>query len=70
MEPELPARPGDVLKTEYLERLGLSADELADAIGMPPGRMNEILVGRRAIREHELTASGSTQSKPMMWSRW
>jgi addiction module HigA family antidote len=49
MEPELPARPGDVLKTEYLERLGLSADELADAIGMPPGRMNEILVGRRAI---------------------
>ncbi len=49
MESQSPAHPGDVLKIEYLDRLGLSSDELAFSVGIPPERMHEILVGRRAI---------------------
>jgi antitoxin HigA-1 len=47
--PVLPAHPGEVLKNDYLERLGIAADDLASEIGIPPGRMKEILIGRRAV---------------------
>jgi len=47
--PVLPAHPGEVLKTEYLERLGISPGDLASEIGIPDSRMQEIIVGRRAV---------------------
>jgi addiction module HigA family antidote len=47
--PVLPAHPGEVLKSDYLERLGISPDELASEIGIPDSRINEILIGRRAV---------------------
>jgi len=49
MSDQKTAHPGDVLKSEYLERRGIPANELAESIGMPPERMKEILAGRRAI---------------------
>jgi addiction module HigA family antidote len=49
MAETIPAHPGDVLKTDYLERLGVSADELAESIDVPPERIREIVRGRRAI---------------------
>lgn len=44
-----PVAPGVVLRDEFMEPLGLSQNGLARAIGAPPNRINEILLGKRAI---------------------
>lgn len=41
--------PGEVLKSEFLEPMGLSAYALAKAIGVPRSRINEIARGRKDI---------------------
>lgn len=46
----LPAvHPGDILREDFLEPLGLSVYELAGALHVPRSRMNDIVRGRRAI---------------------
>ena len=44
-----PIHPGEVLKYEFMEPLGLSANALAKAVGVTPARINEIVRGRRGI---------------------
>jgi antitoxin HigA-1 len=41
--------PGEVLLQEFIEPMGLSQSGLARAIGVPPRRINEIVLGKRAI---------------------
>ncbi len=41
--------PGEVLMAEFLEPLGLSQNALARAAGVPPRRINEIVLGKRGI---------------------
>ncbi len=41
--------PGDVLFHEFLEPMGLSQSALARAIRVPPRRINEIVLGKRAV---------------------
>ncbi|WP_040618669.1 HigA family addiction module antitoxin [Rhodovulum sp. PH10] len=41
--------PGEILLKEFLEPMGLSQTALARAIGVPPRRINEIVLGRRAV---------------------
>ena len=41
--------PGEYLKTEFLDELGLSSYVLARATHMPNSRLSEIINGRRAI---------------------
>ena len=41
--------PGKVLKEEYLQPLGLSVYELANALKVPRSRANDIVLGRRAV---------------------
>lgn len=41
--------PGEILREEYLTPLGLSARALAQAIGVPPNRMSELVAQRRGI---------------------
>jgi addiction module HigA family antidote len=41
--------PGQILMTEFLEPLGISQNALARAIRVPPRRINEIVLGRRAV---------------------
>src|SRR5437773_9912120 len=41
--------PGDILIDEFLKPMRLSQTALARAIGVPPRRINEILLGKRAI---------------------
>jgi addiction module HigA family antidote len=41
--------PGDILLEEFLKPLGLSQTALARALGVPPRRINEIVLGKRAI---------------------
>lgn len=44
-----PIHPGEVLMEEFLAPLGLSQNQLANDIGVPPRRINEIIHGKRRI---------------------
>jgi antitoxin HigA-1 len=41
--------PGDILMEEFLKPMTLSQTALAKAIKVPPRRINEIVLGKRAI---------------------
>jgi addiction module HigA family antidote len=41
--------PGEILAEEFMKPMGLSQNALARAIGVPPRRINEIVLGKRAI---------------------
>jgi len=50
MAREVPlATPGEILAEEWLKPLGISQYALAKAIGVPPRRINEIVLGKRGI---------------------
>ncbi|HSZ59665.1 MAG TPA: HigA family addiction module antitoxin [Tepidisphaeraceae bacterium] len=44
-----PIPPGEILLEEFLKPTGLSQNELARAIDVPPGRINDIVRGKRGI---------------------
>lgn len=41
--------PGEILLEEFLVPMGVSQNALARAIGVPPRRINEIVLGKRGI---------------------
>jgi len=41
--------PGEVLLEEFLAPLGISQNALARAAGVPPRRINEIVLGKRGV---------------------
>ena len=41
--------PGEILMEDFLKPMGLSQTALANAIKVPPRRINEIVLGKRAI---------------------
>jgi len=41
--------PGEVLLEEFLVPMGISQNALARAAGVPPRRINEIVLGKRGI---------------------
>jgi antitoxin HigA-1 len=41
--------PGEILMEEFLKPMSLSQTALANAVHVPPRRINEIVLGRRAI---------------------
>lgn len=44
-----PVHPGEVLREDYLEPLGMSAHALALALAVPATRIHEIVKERRAV---------------------
>lgn len=44
-----PVHPGEVLMYEFLEPLNMSQNQLANDLGVPPRRINEIVHGKRGI---------------------
>ena len=44
-----PITPGELLKEEFLEPMGISQYRLAKEIGVPAGRIGQIVAGKRAI---------------------
>ena len=44
-----PITPGEILRTEFLEPLGISQSRLAEATGLPRRTMSEIAQGKRKI---------------------
>src|SRR5688572_18794078 len=53
-----PIPPGAVLLEEFMRPLGLSQNELARRLGIPPGRVNDLVHGRRAITPDTACAPG------------
>ena len=50
MAEKLPnVHPGEVLLEEFLKPMGISQNRLAREITVPPRRVNEIVLGKRAI---------------------
>jgi addiction module HigA family antidote len=41
--------PGEILLEDFLKPMGLSQTALANAIAVPPRRINEIVLGKRAV---------------------
>ena len=39
--------PGEVLAEEFMKPMGITQNALARAIGVPPRRINEIVLGKR-----------------------
>ena len=74
-----PVHPGNVLRHDFLEPLGLSAHALALALRVAPNRVTTILAGERAVTAETAPlaspghfglpapASGSICKKPMSW---
>ena len=41
--------PGEILLEEFLRPMAISQNQLARDIGVPPRRINEIVLGKRAV---------------------
>ena len=44
-----PIHPGEILYEDFMKPLGVSINELAREIAVPPNRISEIVGGKRAI---------------------
>ena len=44
-----PIHPGEILREDFLAPLGMSQYRLAKAIGVPLARVNDIVLGKRAV---------------------
>lgn len=49
MAKRITTHPGEVLREEYMEPLGLSANRLGQLIGVPHNRISEIIKQRRSV---------------------
>lgn len=63
-----PVHPGEVLLEEFLKPFGLSQNPLALKIGVPPRRINEIVLGKRRIAaETALRLARYFDTTPQFW---
>lgn len=63
-----PVHPGEVLLEEFLKPLGLSQNRLGRSIGVPPRRINEIVLGKRRITaETALRLARYFGTSPQFW---
>jgi len=44
-----PIHPGEILREEFMKAMGISINRLARDIAVPPGRISEIVNGKRSI---------------------
>jgi len=44
-----PVHPGEILLEEFMKPMGLSQNRLATDVGVPPRRINEIVLGKRRL---------------------
>lgn len=63
-----PIHPGEVLRMEFLEPLGMSVYALAAALHLPRPRLNDIALGRRAISaDTALRLARYFGTSPQIW---
>ncbi|MDO9112055.1 MAG: HigA family addiction module antitoxin [Desulfatirhabdiaceae bacterium] len=44
-----PINPGEILREDFLEPMGISINQLSRDLSVPPNRISEIVNGKRAI---------------------
>ncbi len=60
--------PGTILLREYLEPMGLTQKQLADHLGIPVQRVNEIVKGKRGISpDTAWLLSEAFNTSPQFW---
>ena len=63
-----PIHPGEILQCEFIEPLGLNQNKLAQAIHVPPRRINEIVHRKRSITaDTALRLSRYFNNTPQFW---
>ena len=63
-----PVHPGEILLKEFLEPLGLSQNRLAIALHVPARRINEIVLGKRAVTaDTALRLARYFKMSPQFW---
>jgi len=63
-----PVHPSEVLSEEFLKPLGLSQNRLALDIGVPPRRINEIVLEKRRITaDTALRLARYFNTSPQFW---
>jgi addiction module HigA family antidote len=62
--------PGEILLEEFLKPMGLSQTALARAVGVAPRRINEIVLGKRAISaDTAVRLARYFDNEPLDWMR-
>ncbi len=63
-----PVHPGEVLLKEFLKPMRLSQNRLAREIGVPPRRINEIVLGKRSLSaDTVLRVARFFNTSPQFW---
>lgn len=63
-----PVHPGEVLFEDYLKPMGLSQNQLAKPMRVPPNRIGEIIRGKRSVTaETALRLARAIGTSPDFW---
>ena len=63
-----PIHPGEILAEDILSELGMNANQVGEALGVPANRISEILRGRRGITADTALRLGRwLGSSPRFW---
>jgi len=63
-----PIHPGEILREEFLKPMGISINRLAREIMVPPGRISEIVNGKRGITaDTALRLARAFGTSPDVW---
>src|SRR5262249_15538194 len=63
-----PIHPGEILREEYLKPLDMSANVLAQALGVPTNRISLIMAEKRAVTaDTALRLSRALGTSPEFW---
>lgn len=64
----VPTHPGEILAEEFLKPLGLSQVALAEHLGVPVQRINELVKGKRGVTpETAWLLAGAFNTSPGFW---
>jgi addiction module HigA family antidote len=64
----VPTHPGEILSEEFLKPLGITQVALAEHLGVPVQRINELVRGKRGVTpETAWLLAGSLGTTPEFW---
>lgn len=67
-QPKNPFHPGEILREEFLEPMGLTQTAFAEQLGWTRARLNELIRGKRGITaESALDLADALDTSPKLW---
>jgi addiction module HigA family antidote len=68
MKPRHPVHPGEMLLEEFLRPAGVSQRQFAGKLGWTPGKLNELVKGKRGITaDSALDLAKALGTSPELW---